>query len=174
MSENDDGFREFFAGCRTELSRAAFFLAGDALAAEDLLQDALVKTAARWDKVKTLAAPEAYVRTIMLNTVRSRWRRRQRIAEHPTDRLADRASGEDLETGVLDRDELARCLRALAPRQRAVLYIRFYLDLSESQTAEMLGCSVGTVKSQTYDALSRLRTTAPGLRGSDLNEVGHD
>lgn len=78
MSENDDSFRDFFAGCRTELSRAAFFLAGDALAAEDLLQDALVKTAARWDKVKTLAAPEAYVRTIMLNTVRSRWRRRQR------------------------------------------------------------------------------------------------
>jgi len=78
-----DGFREFFAARRVALSRAAFFLAGSESDAEDLLQDALAKTAARWPRLRD-QNPEAYVRQVMLNAVRSRWRRRQKISEQPT------------------------------------------------------------------------------------------
>ena len=83
MADAYDGFREFFAARRSALSRAAFFLAGSESDAEDLLQDALAKAAARWPGLRD-QNPEAYVRQVMLNAVRSRWRRRQKISEQPT------------------------------------------------------------------------------------------
>jgi RNA polymerase sigma-70 factor (sigma-E family) len=153
-----EGFREFFAARRSALSRAAFLLTGSVQAAEELLQEALVKTVARWPKVTAGGeSPEAYVRQVMLNEVRSKWRRRQAGVEHPTDVPPEVAGRSDLESQAADRQLLAVALRKLGPRQRAVLFLRFYEDLSEAECARVLGCSVGAVKSQTHDAVKRLR-----------------
>ncbi len=156
-----DGFEEFFAAQRLSLSRTALLLTGDRAAAEDLLQEALTRTAERWPRVTAQGDPTAYVRRIMLNDVRSAWRRQRRVHERPppvTDEI-----GVDFTTSVDAGAVLLPALRQLAPRQRAVLYLRFYEDRGEAETARLLGCSVGTVKSQTHDALARLRTVAPEL-----------
>jgi RNA polymerase sigma-70 factor (sigma-E family) len=158
-----EGFREFFAARRRALSRTAFLLTGDRAEAEDLLQEALTKTVARWPKVSAGDNPEGYVRQVMLNEVRSRWRRRRRGSEHPTGEFADQVGGRELESDAIDRSVLAGALRRLTPKQRSVLYLRFYEDMSEAETAEMLGCAIGTVKSQTHDALVKLRRLAPEL-----------
>jgi RNA polymerase sigma-70 factor (sigma-E family) len=158
-----EGFREFFAARRRALSRTAFLLTGDHGEAEDLLQEALTKTVGRWRKVSAGDNPEGYVRQVMLNEVRSRWRRRRRGSEQPSGELADRIDGRELETEAVDRSVLAAALRQLTPKQRSVLYLRFYEDMSETETAKTLGCAVGTVKSQTHDALAKLRIVAPEL-----------
>jgi RNA polymerase sigma-70 factor (sigma-E family) len=151
-----EGFREFLAVHGHALSRAAFFLTGDHAAAEDLLQEALTRTVTRWRTVAGGGKPERYVRQVMLNETRSRWRRRFRSGvEYPTGSVNDQPSGTDLAADTVERTVLAAALRRLGARQRAVLYLRFYEDLSEAETARWLGCSVGTVKSQTHDALAR-------------------
>ena len=98
----------------------------------------------------------------MINEITS-WRRRRHYHERPSDRLDDPRPGADLATAAVRRLVLRRALARIAPRQRAVLVLRFYEDLSEAETAELLGCSVGTVKSQTHNALVRLRAVAPEL-----------
>ena len=163
MEDPYEGFREFFAARRSALSRAAFLLTGDHSEAEDLLQGALTKTVARWRKVSTGDNPEGYVRQVMLNDVRSRWRQRRRGVEHPVGEMADSVDGYELEAEAVDRSVLAAALRQLTPKQRSVLYLRFYEDMSETETAETLGCAIGTVKSQTHDALAKLRSVAPEL-----------
>jgi RNA polymerase sigma-70 factor (sigma-E family) len=158
-----EGFGEFFAARRVALSRTAFLLTGDHGEAEDLLQEALTKTVGRWQKVSAGDNPEGYVRQVMLNEVRSRWRRRRRGVEHPVGEVADSVDGHELEAEAADRSVLASALRQLTPKQRSVLYLRFYEDMSETETAKMLGCAIGTVKSQTHDALAKLRSVAPEL-----------
>lgn len=158
-----DGFREFFETRRRPLSRTAFLLTGDHAAAEDLLQEALAKTVRRWKHVSAGGNPEGYVRQVMLNEVRSRWRRRRRVVELVTATPTDSPGGRDLASDAVQKSVLAAALRQLAAGQRAVLYLRFYEDLSEAETARLLGCTVGTVKSQTHDALARLRVFAPEL-----------
>jgi len=158
-----EGFREFFAARRHALSRSAFLLTGDHREAEDLLQDALTKTVRRWRKVSVGDNPEGYVRQVMLNEVRSRWRRRRRGVEDPAGEMADSVDGRELEAEAVDRSVLAAALRQLTPKQRSVLYLRFYEDMSEAATAKTLGCAIGTVKSQTHDALAKLRSMAPEL-----------
>ncbi len=169
-----DGFEEFFAAQHLSLSRTALLLTGDRIAAEDLLQEALTRTAERWSRVVAEGDPTAYIRQIMLNDVRSAWRRRRRTSEHPVPAVADAAGAVDFTRRSDAGAALLAALRQLAPRQRAVLYLRFYEDRSEADTAKLLDCSVGTVKSQTHDALARLRTVAPelapGWRGSEVNE----
>lgn len=160
-----DGFEEVFAASRLSLSRTALLLTGDRVAAEELLQEALTRTAERWPRVMAQGDPTAYVRRIMLNDVRSAWRRRRTARTHqlallPHEPTPDFASTVDVAA------ELLGALRRLAPRQRAVLYLRYYEDRSEAETARLLGCSVGTVKSQTHDALARLRHIAPELAPS--------
>jgi RNA polymerase sigma-70 factor (sigma-E family) len=174
VSVEEDEFRDFYAGSARELSRAAFFLTGDVERAEELLQEALVRTAVHWRSVRRQPAPEAYVRKVMLNAVRSKWRRSRRLTEYPTGTDVEQESDENVEAAVLDREEFARKLRSLPPRQRAVLYLRYYLDLSVAESAELLGCSVGTVKSQSYDALRRLRSQAVTTDPDQLREVRHD
>ncbi len=170
-----DGFEEFFSAQRRSLSRTALLLTGDRLAAEDLLQEALTRTAERWSRVTAQGDPTAYIKQIMLNDVRSAWRRRRRTSEHPVSSVPDDAAAEvDFTTRVDTGAHLLPALRQLAPRQRAVLYLRFYEDRSEAETARLLGCSTGTVKSQTHDALARLRSVAPELapnwQESEVNE----
>jgi RNA polymerase sigma-70 factor (sigma-E family) len=160
-----DGFGEFVAVRSTSLIRFGYLLVGDYHRAEDLVQTALMRLATRWRRVQD---PGAYVARIMVNESLSWWRRR-RFAEQPLDAtVAPPASGGTAES-VVRRSMFVTALRRLTPRQRAVLALRYYEDRSEAETAEILGCSIGTVKSQTNHALARLRQLAPEL--AELREL---
>ncbi len=152
-----EDFEAFVAARYAALLRTAYLLTGDHHDAEDLLQQTLVKAVGAWSRID--GDPEPYVRTILVRQNVSRWRRR-RWRELSTDDLPELVA-ED--SGVDDRLELHRALGVLAPRQRAVIVLRYYEDLTEVQTAETLGIAVGTVKSQTRDALTRLRAVLPEL-----------
>ncbi len=156
-----EGLREFVLARGPALSRTAYLLTGDHSLADDLLQQALTRTAAHWRRVAAGGNPEGYVRRVMVNE-RTSWWRRRRYAEVSGDVIAEHASPDASDT-VIRRIALARALRALPPRQRAVLVLRFFADMTEAQTAEALDCSIGTVKSQAHHALVRLRELAPEL-----------
>ncbi|HVF05010.1 MAG TPA: SigE family RNA polymerase sigma factor [Frankiaceae bacterium] len=141
------------------LLRTAFLLTGDAHLAHDLLQTALVKTWTRWPSIRDEDAGPAYVRAVMTTTSVAWWRRRWR-GEVPTYDVPEHAD-RDAYAGVETRDEIARALARLTPRQRAAVVLRFYEDLPETEVAAMLGCSVGTVKSTTSRALATLRAALP-------------
>jgi RNA polymerase sigma-70 factor (sigma-E family) len=152
-------FEEFAAARWGALVRVAYLLTGHPQDAEDLLQSALERVAMRWS---TLEEPEAYTRKVLYTQATSRWRRlRSRPAEALTGQPPERPAAVQRE--VETRIVLEAALERLTRKQRAVLVLRFYEDLSEAQTAEVLGCSVGTVKSQTRHALSRLRALNPHL-----------
>ncbi len=139
----------------TPLLRYGYVLTRDWQLAEDLLQASLARAYVRWPRLEDPQAGEAYVRRVMTTTHASWWRRRWR-GELPTERLPE-SGREDGARAVDERDRLHRALMTLPPRQRAVLALRFFMDLSEQQVADELGCSVGTVKSTTSRALARLR-----------------
>lgn len=148
-------FEEFVASRGRDLWRTAWLLTGDAHKAEDLVQTALMKCWRRWSSISNDGAVEAYVRRTMVTTYTDWWRRRWN-GERPTERLPERVH-QDADTGL--RHDTLAALAALPRGQRAVLVLRFYEDLTEAQTAEALGISVGTVKSQTSRALSALRSS---------------
>jgi RNA polymerase sigma-70 factor (sigma-E family) len=152
-----EDFEAFVVARYAALLRTAYLLTGDHHDAEDLLQQTLVKAVGAWKRVT--GDPEPYVRTILVRENVSRWRRR-RWRELTTDVVPE---GTVPDQDADDRLALHRALGVLAPRQRAVIVLRYYEDLTEAQTAGMLGISVGTVKSQTRDALRRLREQVPGL-----------
>ncbi|KQW48700.1 hypothetical protein ASC77_08155 [Nocardioides sp. Root1257] len=140
------------------LARTAYLLTGDVHLAEDLVQDTLARVAQHWRKVGE--EPDAYARRVLHNLAIDRWRRRSvRPREVGGAHPEIGATGPDVERRLLLRDALLR----LTPKQRAVLSLRFYEDLTEVQTAAVLGCSPNTVKSQTRTALERLRVLAPDL-----------
>jgi RNA polymerase sigma-70 factor (sigma-E family) len=151
----EDEFREFVAARSGALLRTAYLLAGDWATAEDLLQTALTKTYLAWKRLGGIEAVEPYARRVLVNTATSWWRRRWH-GERPTEQLPERP-GPDRHAEALDRDVMWRQVRALPARQRAVLVLRFYEDLSEAQIADLLEISPGTVKSQTSRALATLR-----------------
>lgn len=151
----EEEFRDFVAARSGALLRTAYLLAGDWATAEDLLQTTLTKTYLAWKRLGGIEAVEPYARRVMINTSTSWWRRRWH-GERPTEVLPERAGVDEIEH-QLDRDLLWRHLRALPARQRAVLVLRYYEDMSEAQTAALLGISPGTVKSQTSRALTALR-----------------
>ena len=157
------GFDEFVVARTAALSRVAILLTGDHHLAQDLLQVALSRLASRWPEVRH-GMPDAYVRKILVNELTS-WRRRRRYHEQPTELRGDVPTATDLATSVVRRVVVGRALAQLTPRQRAVLVLRYFEDLSEVEIAEILGCSVGTVKSQTHHAIARLRAVAPELAG---------
>ncbi|WP_116951074.1 SigE family RNA polymerase sigma factor [Jiangella endophytica] len=163
-SQIDDEFRRFVAGRSLALLRTAYALCGDRHTAEDLVQGALAKLYRRWRKVDD---PEGYVRRILYNDQISRWRRRLVLHEDPVDVVPENAAP-DLAGAVGDRVDVLQLLRQLPPRQRAVLVLRYYEDLSEREIAAVLGCSTGTVRSQAHRALARLRGLAlePTLDGA--------
>lgn len=148
------GFEEFVAARGPVLLRTAYLLTGDRGRAEDLVQTALGKTWPKWSSIES-GPREAYVRKVMVTTYIAWWRRRWN-GEHPTEVLPEQASREpDL---ALRRDLLA-ALASLPRGQRAVVVLRYFDDLTEVQTAEALGVSVGTVKSQGARALAALRSS---------------
>ncbi|MGC4804561.1 SigE family RNA polymerase sigma factor [Micromonospora sp. DT233] len=151
----EEDFRDFVAARSGALLRTAYLLTGDWATAEDLLQTALTKTYLASKRLGGIEAIEPYARRVMVNTSTSWWRRRWH-GERPTEVLPERAGVDEIER-QLDRDVLWRHLRALPSRQRAVLVLRFYEDMSEAQTAALLEISPGTVKSQTSRALATLR-----------------
>jgi len=156
-------FDEFVRARTPALARTAYLLTGDAHLAEDLVQTALFKAARAWHRID--GDPEPYVRRILYNQNVSWWRRRKlqetRLASYDD---AAPASDDDL------RISLESALARLTERQRTVLVLRFFEDLTEVQTAAALGISAGTVKSTTREALARLRSVAPHLE--ELLEVG--
>ncbi|SEM33371.1 SigE family RNA polymerase sigma factor [Nonomuraea pusilla] len=163
-----DGFREFVLARQQALMRTAYLLTGDAHLAEDLLQSVLVNVARHWPKLARDGNPEAYTRKALVNQYVS-WRRRPRH-ELPSADPPERSVSYD--EAALDRIVLRRALDRLTRKQRAVIVLRFWEDLTEAQTAAALGCSVGTVKSQTHHALARLRALAPELmEESEMQEV---
>ncbi|MFF0313469.1 SigE family RNA polymerase sigma factor [Micromonospora sp. NPDC005252] len=151
----EEEFREFVAARSAALLRTAYLLAGDWATAEDLLQTALTKTYLAWKRLGGIEAVEPYARRVMVNTSTSWWRRRWH-GERPTEVLPERPGVDEIEQ-QLDRDLLWRHLRELPNRQRAVLVLRYYEDMSEAQTAALLDISPGTVKSQASRALATLR-----------------
>ncbi|GIH04522.1 RNA polymerase sigma factor [Rhizocola hellebori] len=163
-------FEEFVAARWAALGRTAFLLTGNMQDAEDLVQTALARAATRWERISD---HEAYVRRVIYTQAVSHWRwRRSRPPEVLTDQLPHVATEQpDRETRIV----LDQALGRLTPKQRAVLVLRFYEDRTESQTAQLLECSVGTVKSQTRHALMRLKALNPQLAqlvdGGTLQEV---
>jgi RNA polymerase sigma-70 factor (sigma-E family) len=154
---DEQEFTEWAAGCQHRLLRSAYLVTGDVHRAEDLVQDALVKVALRWSRLRE-GNPTAYARTIVMNEHVSWWRRRRR--EVLTSRTTEQAVAPvETETQLVVQRALAR----LTERQRRVLVLRHFDDLSERETAEVLGVSIGTVKSQNAAALARLRDGAPEL-----------
>jgi RNA polymerase sigma-70 factor (sigma-E family) len=157
-------FDAFVRARTVPLLRAAYHLTGDAHLAEDLVQAALARTHRAWPGLHEPAAADAYTRKIMYHLQVSSWRRR-RVAETLTaDLPAYLPSGTDLAESTALALTLRSALLRLPPRQRTVLVLRFFDDLTEAQVASVLGVAVGTVKSQTAKALATLRRIAPELR----------
>lgn len=160
---------EFIAQNSRLLLRSAWLLTGNWASAEDLVQTSLVQSWLHWDAIKA-DAPDFYVRRVLMNTFLS-GQRRLWTRERPITKLPDRAAGDELRSSEL-RQVIWRALSGLPARQRAVVVLRYFNDLPESQTAQVLDCSVSTVKSQASRALARLRSI-PELQ-SLLEEVGHE
>ncbi|MGA4848139.1 SigE family RNA polymerase sigma factor [Streptomyces sp. G5(2025)] len=158
-------FREFVETRSSVLLKTAVLLSGgDRHAGEDLLQNALVKAAGRWQRIDE---PEAYVRRILYRQQVSRWRlkwpRREQAVAEPPERATSGDGTSAAELRVVMRGALAR----LTTRQRTVLVLRYFEDLPEAEVAAILGCSVGTVRSTTHRSLARLRSFAPELARLD-------
>lgn len=156
----DEDFTEFVHAAWPGLYRTAYLMLGEHQLAEDLVQTALAKTYASWRRVKDPGAAPAYARVVLANTATSWFRRRSWRNERPTETLPEAGVEADPST----RPALVDALRTLAPRQRAVVVLRYYDDLSVHEVARTLGIAEGTVKSHTSDALARLR----GLLGDDV------
>ena len=167
-----DGFRDFVVARSPALVRSAWLLTGDDAAAQDLVQAALAKTWSRWPRVVRQDAPEQYVRRVMVSTYLT-WCRRRWRGETPVAAVPDTADARDQYAAADLRRSVRAALRELPPRQRAVVVLRYFDDLTEAQAAEVLGCSVGTVKSQAAKALAKLRECAE-LRGLRDEEVTRD
>lgn len=151
----DDGeYAAFVAAQWPSLYRTAYLLVAHRADAEDLVQTALAKTYASWGRVRDLEAAPAYARTVLVNTATSWFRSRGWRNERPTETLPEPSV---TDTDPSTRPTVLAAIAALSPRQRATVVLRFYDDLSVAQTAALLGCSEGTVKSQTSVALARLR-----------------
>ena len=169
----DDSFEDFVTARGQALWRSAWLLVGDSALAEDLVQTALTKAWPRYERItQERGSFEAYVRRILLTTYvswrRRRWHREQSHADLPA---GDWSSGDEAHR-VDVRQDVLRALAELPRRQRAVLVLRFFEDLTERETADRLGCSIGTVKTHQSRALRTLRSSSHLTSGPA--EVDHD
>ena len=162
-------FEEWVQARSRSLARSAYLLTGDVQLAEDLVQDTLARVADHWVRISRRGDPDAYARRVMHHRAIDMWRRR---GVRPREVMDDHhpelgQPGPDVERRLVLRDALLR----LTPKQRAVLSLRFFDDLTEVQAARVLGCSPNTVKSQTRQALERLRVLAPDLLAALAEET---
>lgn len=165
--DDREEFTRWARARQQHLLRVALLMTDDVGRAEDLVQDALTQVAVRWRKLRT-SSPDAYARTVIYHGNVTWWRRRRRevLTADPAERPAARAVRDPSSggsTGVERRLLVRRALASLTARQRAVVVLRYFEDLTERDAAQVLGVSVGTVKSQTHLALRRLREAAPEL-----------
>jgi RNA polymerase sigma-70 factor (sigma-E family) len=164
----DEEFRDFMHGRWPAMVRLAYALTGDQGHAEDVAQTAFARAYASWPKVRRTGNPDAYVRRIVINENLNRFRK-HRVAERLTGALsgslAGSLAGADATRQYDDRSALIAALQRLGPRQRAVIVLRYWMDLTEAEIAAALGCSVGTVKSQAARALATLRHSAELVDG---------
>jgi RNA polymerase sigma-70 factor (sigma-E family) len=157
MPASEHDFHAFVVARTPALSRTAYLLTGDAHLAEDLVQTALFKAARAWDRIQ--GHPEPYVRRILYTQNVSWWRSRRQLPETTLQEYDGPAQAADTDLRLTLEQALAR----LTTRQRTVLVLRYFEDLTEVQTADVLGIGAGTVKSITRQALGRLRVLAPEL-----------
>ena len=152
------GFRDYVATRSRALLRSAYLLTGNVADAEDLVQAALAKTFLAWDRIEDRAALDGYVRRAIVNTHISWWRRR-RVEEYPTDEIPDQAIDDHAGSSDL-QDSMRRAVDRLPQRMRAAVVLRYYEDMTEAEVAEVLGVSLGTVKSTVSRAVAKLRDDA--------------
>ena len=159
----DAEFRDFMRARWPVMVRLAYGLTGDQGHAEDVAQAAFARAYASWPRVRRSGNPDAYVRQIVVNENRNRSRKR---------RVAERLTGAPPEHGTADatsrydeRSALVAALQRLGPKQRAVIVLRYWLDLTEAEAAAALNCSAGTIKSQTSRALAALRQSTELVEG---------
>jgi RNA polymerase sigma-70 factor (sigma-E family) len=157
------GFRDYVTSRSGSLLRTAYLLTRNLADAEDLVQAALAKTYLAWDRIQDRNALDGYVRRAMVNTHISWWRRR-RLEEYPTDEIPDRAISDHAGDSEIS-DALRRALGRLPSRMRAAVVLRYYEDMSEAEIADVLGVSLGTVKSTVSRAVAKLRIDAELLKG---------
>jgi RNA polymerase sigma-70 factor (sigma-E family) len=155
---DDPAFREYVRSRSRALLRTAYLLTGNVADAEDLVQSALAKTYLAWDRIQDRGAVDGYVRRAIVNTHISWWRRR-RLEEYPTDEIPDRAVMDEPESSDL-HDWLRQAIDRLPQRMRAAVMLRYYEDMTEAEVAEVLGVSLGTVKSTVSRAMAKLRLDA--------------
>ncbi|GAA3390471.1 SigE family RNA polymerase sigma factor [Cryptosporangium minutisporangium] len=155
----DEEFRKYVQERLPALQRLAYLLCQDRHHADDLVQDSLVKLYMKWDRARAATHLHAYARTTLVRTFvserRTNWARRMVLVDH----VPDEAASTDPDTASIVA--VRRALAGIPPRQRAVIALRYYSDLSVEETAETLGCSAGTVKSQTARGLAALRRALP-------------
>jgi len=163
----DADFAAYMQARQPALLRTAFLLTGDRHTAEDVVATALAKLYLSWDKVRERDSVDGYVRRIIANETTSLWRRPWRRREVVADALPERSHEERYDDGRAT--EVWRAVTSLPSRQRAVVVLRYYEELSEAEIADVLGISRGTVKSQASRALATLRATHPDL-ASGLEE----
>jgi len=154
-ARDQSAFAEFAAGRAVALHRAAYLLVGDQQLAQDLVQEALIKTYVAWPRLRDPGNAEAYCRKAMTTTAITWFRRKGWRNERPAETVPD--LGHEYDDASAQRVTLWQALLELPVRQRASLVLRFYEDLTEAQTADVMGCAVGTVKSQVSAALRKLR-----------------
>ncbi len=166
MVTTDPAYTDFVLARQAQLRRAAYLMCGDATTAEDLLQEALVALAARWESVDH---PDAFVRRVIYRQRVSLWRRTRR--EVVSGALPERSVTDGAEERARDQ-EVHDALRTLPPRQRAALVLRYFEDMTEKQTAEVMGVRVGTVKSLSHQAVARMREELLARRAEQREKEG--
>jgi RNA polymerase sigma-70 factor (sigma-E family) len=159
----DQEFREFMHARWPTMVRLAYGLTGDLGHAEDVAQSAFARACASWPRVRRSGNPEAYIRQIVINEHRNRFRKR-RVAERLTSSPPEHGTA-DVTRESDERSDLIAALQHLAPRQRAVIVLRYWMDMTEAEAAAALNCSVGTVKSQASRALATLRHSTELIDG---------
>ncbi|HEX2892406.1 MAG TPA: SigE family RNA polymerase sigma factor [Marmoricola sp.] len=156
---DDDGFAEWMSARQAGLARTAYLLTGSQHAAEELVQATLTKLYLAWARIAERQHVDAYARRVLVNEHRSAWRRAQRRPEILSGAVPESALAPAEYDG--EREAVWRFVQGLPPRQRAVIVLRYYEDLSEAEIADLLGISTGTVKSQASRALAALRERVP-------------
>jgi RNA polymerase sigma-70 factor (sigma-E family) len=171
MTDRDADFTAYLQARQARLLRTAYLLTGDQHQAEDLLQTSLAKLYLAWDQVRDRGSVDAYARRIMVNENNSLWRRGWKRREYATDRVPDTDPVHDRYDEGLGA-ALWDAVQTLPRKARAVLVLRYYEQLTEAETADVLGISVGTVKSQTSRALATLRERTPTEMSPSHREEG--